>query len=59
MRSADRTLAIGAEFVCTSISAGGPGGEDWFTEFLPDNPHVHFYNPNPGGFTMVKVSPES
>jgi alkaline phosphatase D len=49
---------IGSEFVCTSISAGGPGGYDWFTEFMPDNPQVHYYDARHGGFTAVEVTPD-
>ena len=44
------SATLGTEFICTSISAGGPGGEAWFAEAQPNNPHVRYCDPNHGGF---------
>ena len=50
--------AIGAEYICTSISAGGPEPYDWFGEFLPATPYVHHFDPRHGGFCAVEVTPQ-
>nr|WP_200862360.1 alkaline phosphatase [Chlorogloeopsis fritschii] len=40
------STTVGSEFVCTSISSGGNGADTNPTvaAYLPDNPHIKFYN---------------
>jgi alkaline phosphatase D len=50
---------IGTELVCTSISAGGSENPATsFEQYLPDNPHVKFFDPTHGGYTSVELTPE-
>ena len=50
---------VGAEFVGTSISSGGDGADTQpaVEAYLPENPHVHFYN-NQRGYVRCTVTPE-
>jgi alkaline phosphatase D len=45
---------VATEFVGTSITSGGPPYE-MFTGFLPDNPHVHFFESRKRGYVSVDV----
>jgi alkaline phosphatase D len=40
------SATVGSEFVCTSISSGGDGVDmnPTVAAYLPDNPHIKFYN---------------
>jgi len=52
------SATIASEYVCTSISAGGKtAAEDW-VEYLPENPHIRFFDPNHGGYMRVDLTPE-
>lgn len=48
----------GSEFVCTSISSGGDGADITPTvqAYLPDNPHIKFYN-GQRGYVRCTVTP--
>jgi len=48
---------VATEFVGTSITSNPPP-HDVFTTFLPDNPHVKFFDARPRGYSMVDVTPE-
>jgi alkaline phosphatase D len=50
---------VGTEFVGTSISSGGDGADTQpaVQAYLPENPHVHFYN-NQRGYVRCAVTPE-
>jgi alkaline phosphatase D len=56
--TAPNGATIGAEYICTSITAGGPAVDDWFAPFLPNNPHVRYFDSHHGGFTAIEVTPE-
>jgi alkaline phosphatase D len=45
---------VATEFVGTSVTSGGPPHE-MFTGFLPDNPHVHFFESRKRGYVSVDV----
>jgi alkaline phosphatase D len=49
---------IASEYVCTSISAGGKTPSTELEEYLPDNPHIRFFDPNHGGYTRVELTPD-
>jgi alkaline phosphatase D len=48
---------VGTEFVGTSISSGGDGADSQpiVDKYLPENPHVHFYN-NQRGYVRCVVT---
>jgi len=50
---------IATEFIGTSISSAGDGTEitDRIRAYLPDNPHVHFYN-GQRGYVRCEVTPD-
>jgi alkaline phosphatase D len=50
--------AIGSEFVCTSLCAGGPPAGR-FEAMLPDNPHIRFYDGSRRGYALATITPES
>jgi alkaline phosphatase D len=50
--------AVGTEYVCSSISAGGKEEDAWFAEFVDSNPQVRYYDATHGGFTLVEVTPD-
>lgn len=50
--------AVGTEYVCTSISAGGKELDAWFEGYEAANPQVRYYEPRHGGFSLVEVTPE-
>jgi alkaline phosphatase D len=54
-----KSAAIGTEFVGTSISSGGDGADmqPAVKAYLPENPHVRFYN-NQRGYVRCTVTPE-
>ena len=50
---------VGTEFVGTSISSGGDGTAETPTNvaaYLPDNPHVHFFNAQ-RGYVLCTITP--
>jgi alkaline phosphatase D len=51
--------AVGTEFVGTSLTSGGDGAESMpaVEAYLPENPHVHFYN-NQRGYVRCTVTPD-
>ena len=55
----EKSPTVGAEFVGTSISSGGDGADTQpaVEAYLPENPHVHFYN-NQRGYVRCTVTPE-
>jgi alkaline phosphatase D len=48
---------IASEFVGTSITSFGPPYET-FKAWLPDNPHVHFFESRRRGYALVEATPE-
>ncbi|MFI5400837.1 MAG: alkaline phosphatase D family protein [SAR324 cluster bacterium] len=48
---------VAAELVGSSITSSGPNYET-FQRFLPDNPHVRFFDSRVRGYVAVDVSPE-
>src|SRR5262249_7107965 len=51
----DRSPTIGTEFVGTSISSRGVP-YDKFTKFLPDNPHVRFFESRLRGYVSAELT---
>jgi alkaline phosphatase D len=51
---------VGSEFVCTSITSGGDGADSSPTveAYLPDNPHIKFYN-GQRGYVRCVITPET
>lgn len=54
----EKAPIVGSEFVGTSISSGGNGSDSNpnVEKYLPDNPHVRFYN-NQRGYVRCHVTP--
>lgn len=54
-----KSPTVGSEFVGTSISSGGDGSDSTAAvdAYLPDNPHVHFYN-NQRGYVRCVLTPD-
>ena len=54
-----RSTTVGTEFVGTSISSGGDGADmlPAVQAYLPENPHVRFYN-NQRGYVRCVVTPD-
>ncbi|WP_017744746.1 alkaline phosphatase D family protein [Scytonema hofmannii] len=54
------SATVGSEFVCTSISSGGDGADSSPTveAYLPDNPHIKFYN-GQRGYVRCVLTPHS
>ncbi|MBW4631670.1 MAG: alkaline phosphatase [Iphinoe sp. HA4291-MV1] len=54
------SATVGSEFVCTSITSGGDGADSSPTveAYLPDNPHIKFYN-GQRGYVRCVVTPET
>ncbi|MDH6085068.1 alkaline phosphatase D family protein [Umezakia ovalisporum] len=52
------SATIGSEFVCTSISSGGNGTDipPSVAAYLPDNPHIKFYN-GQRGYVRCSLTP--
>jgi alkaline phosphatase D len=50
-----RSPIVATELVGTSISSPGPKYEQ-FVKFLPDNPHVKFFDSRVRGYVAVQVS---
>jgi alkaline phosphatase D len=48
---------VATEFIGTSITSFGPR-YDVFSAWLPDNPHVHFFESRRRGYVSVDVGPE-
>jgi alkaline phosphatase D len=48
---------VATEFVGTSVSAHPPP-YDMFVKFLPDNPHVRYFESRKRGYTMLEVDAE-
>jgi alkaline phosphatase D len=49
-----KSPVVATEFVGTSVSASGPS-YDTFAAFLPDNPHVQFFESRKRGYVSVDV----
>jgi alkaline phosphatase D len=51
------SATVGTEFVCTSISSGGDGADSNSTveAYLPDNPHIKFFN-NQRGYILCDLN---
>ena len=54
-----KSATVGTEFVGTSITSGGDGADmqPAVQAYLPENPHVHFYN-NQRGYVRCVVTPD-
>lgn len=52
-----RSPTVATEFVGTSISSRGPN-YDQFMTFMPDNPHVNFFDSRRRGYTSVDLTPQ-
>jgi alkaline phosphatase D len=54
-----KSAVVGTEFVGTSISSGGDGSDTIpaVQAYLPENPHVKFYN-NQRGYVRCSVTPD-
>ncbi|MBD6616049.1 alkaline phosphatase [Komarekiella sp. 'clone 1'] len=52
------SATVGSEFVCTSISSGGDGADTTPTveAYLPDNPHIKFFN-GQRGYVRCALTP--
>src|SRR5262249_58966678 len=48
---------VATEFVGTSISSIGPSYSQ-FMAWMPDNPHVHFFESRQRGYVLVELTPE-
>jgi alkaline phosphatase D len=53
----EKAPAIATEFVGTSISSGGPN-YDLLSPFLPDNPHLKFFESRLRGYVQCTVEPK-
>ena len=53
------SATIGSEFICTSISSEGDEPSDFFREYLPENPHVRFFDGRHGGYMTAEVTPDA
>ena len=51
------SLIVATEFVGTSVSAHPPP-YDMFVKFLPDNPHVRYFESRKRGYSMLAIEPE-
>jgi alkaline phosphatase D len=49
---------VGSEFVCTSLSAGGPP-PGRFEPMLPENPHVRFFEGARRGYGLATITPDT
>lgn len=49
--------AVATEFVGTSVTSAGPP-YDRFASWLPDNPHVRFFDSRERGYATVELRPE-
>lgn len=52
------SATIGTEYICTSITAGGENPATFFEQFLPEAPHVRFFDPSHGGYTAIELTPD-
>jgi alkaline phosphatase D len=52
-----RSPVVASELVGTSVSSPGPDYEQ-FSKFVPDNPHVKFFDSRIRGYVAVDVSPK-
>ncbi len=52
------SATIGTEFVCTSITSHSYAFSR-FSNMLPDNPHIHFFDDRKRGYCMVDVTRDS
>jgi alkaline phosphatase D len=52
------SATLGSEFVCSSISSGGDGSDTTpaVEAYLPDNPHIKFFN-NQRGYVRCALTP--
>lgn len=52
------SATVGAEFIATSISSEGDNPSEFFRAFLPENPHVKFFDGRHGGYLSCEVTPD-
>ena len=55
--SDSRAPIVASEFVGTSITSFGPPYET-FMKWVPENPHIHFFESRRRGYVLVEVAPE-
>ena len=53
-----QSQTVGTEFVTTSVTAHSYA-YNRFTQMLPDNPHIHFFDDRKRGYSLVNVTPEN
>ena len=53
-----QSKTVGTEFVTTSVTAHSYA-YNRFTQMLPDNPHIHFFDDRKRGYSLVDVTPEN
>jgi alkaline phosphatase D len=51
------SATIATEFVGTSVTSEGVP-HDTFARYLPENPHVHFFDGRERGYVRVEVTPQ-
>ena len=52
-----KAAVVASEFVGTSVTSNGPP-YDKFAAWLPDNPHVHFFDSRKRGYVSAELQPE-
>ena len=50
---------VATEYVCTSITAGGPKPDTFVAPFASHFPHVKFFDPRHGGYSLATVTKDS
>jgi len=50
-----KSPTVGTEFVATSITSAGPN-HDTYAKYLPDNPHVKFFDSRKRGYASVELA---
>lgn len=53
-----QSQTVGTEFVTTSVTAHSYA-YNRFTQMLPDNPHIHFFDDRKRGYSLVNVTSEN
>ncbi len=49
---------VASEFVGTSVTSQGPPYE-WFKSYLPENPHIRYFESRERGYVRVEATPSS
>jgi alkaline phosphatase D len=52
-----RSPTVATEFVGTSVTSIGPSYSE-FMAWMPDNPHVRFFDSRPRGYALVELTPD-